>query len=240
MNCMIVDDEPLAREAIEMLLEETNLELLGTYNDADSAGAFLAENNVDLIFLDIQMPGTNGLEFARIIPKETLIIFTTAFSEFATESYQVDAIDYLIKPVRKDRFARSIEKAKAYLDLLNSKNVPKNIESIGDDYFFVKAERKIVKILFRQILFIEGLKDYVVVHTADQKILTAMNIKTIHDQLPKHVFVRISKSYAINIKHIDSIDNNTVYIGKNEIPIGNLYREHFFAEFVTKRLFKRS
>jgi DNA-binding LytR/AlgR family response regulator len=241
MTCIIVDDEPLAREAIEILLKENKeLKLLGSYNSADSAAVFMEENDVDLIFLDIQMPGTNGVDFAKIIPKKTMIIFTTAFSEFASESYEVDAIDYLIKPIRPERFKRSIDKAQAYLGLFETNSSVNSIEGIGDDYFFVKAERKIIKILFRHILFIEGLKDYVVLQTEDQKILTAMNIKTIHDQLPKQIFVRISKSYVININHIDSIDNNTVYIGKNEIPIGNIYREFFFDEFVTKKLFKRS
>ena len=241
MTCIIVDDEPLAREAVEILLEDyKGLILLGSYNSADAAAAFLAENDVDLLFLDIQMPGTNGLDFAKAIPKETLIIFTTAFSEFASESYEVDAIDYLIKPIKKERFKRSMDKARAYLGLFKTQVAANNIEGVGDDYFFVKADRKILKVLFRQILFIEGLKDYVVLQTEDQKILTAMNIKTIHDQLPKQMFVRVSKSYVININHIDSIDNNTVYIGKNEIPIGNTYREFFFDEFVTKKLFKRS
>jgi len=240
MTCIIVDDEPLAREAVEILLQDhKSLILLGSYNSADAAAAFLAETDVDLVLLDIQMPGTNGLDFAKKIPKETLIIFTTAFSEFASESYEVDAIDYLIKPIRQDRFKRSIEKAQAYLGLVKAGDPVNNIESIGDDYFFVKADRKIIKILFRQICFIEGLKDYVVMQTEDQKILTAMNIKTIYDQLPKQIFVRISKSYIININQIDSIDNNTVYMGKNEIPIGNTYREYFFDEFVTKKLFKR-
>jgi len=240
MTCIIVDDEPLAREAVEILLENhKSLILLGAFNSADAAANFLEKNDVNLVFLDIQMPGTNGLDFAKAIPKETLIIFTTAFSQFASESYEVDAIDYLIKPIRAERFKKSIDKAQAYLGLFNTTVPPNNIEGVGDDYFFVKADRKIFKILFRQILFIEGLKDYVVLQTEDQKILTAMNIKTIHDQLPKQIFVRISKSYVININQIDSVDNNTVYIGKNEIPIGNTYREFFFNEFVTKKLIKR-
>ena len=240
MTCIIIDDEPLAREAIEMLVKDyKDLTLLGIFNSADAAAAFINQNNTDLIFLDIQMPGTNGLDFAKAIPKETLIIFTTAYAQFASESYEVDAIDYLIKPVKPERFKKSVNKALAYSGLFKTNFSANNIESIGDDYFFVKAERKLLKILFRQILFIEGLKDYVVLQTEDQKILTAMNIKTIHDQLPKQVFVRISKSYVININHIDSIDNNTVYIGKSEIPIGNTYRDFFFDEFVAKKLFKR-
>lgn len=240
MKCIIVDDEPLAREAIKMLVDKTqHLEIIGSFNGSDTAKKFLAKNAVDLIFLDIQMPGINGIEFAKTIPEETLVIFTTAFSEFATESYEVDAIDYLIKPVKLERFKRGVKKAQSYLKLLNADNSKNNIEQITDDYFFVRADRKIIKIHFDDILFIEGLKDYVVLHTENQKVITAMNIKTIYEQLSKNTFVRVSKSYIINVKNIDSVDNNTVYIGENEIPIGNIYRDSFFTEFVTKKIISR-
>lgn len=238
MNCIIVDDEPLAREAIEMLIEQnTALNLLGSFNSAASAAEFMEDHTVDLIFLDIQMPGTNGIEFAKTIPKETLVIFSTAFSEFALDSYEVDAIDYLIKPIREERFQKSVAKAIAYSKLF--KTVGNKIESIGEDYFFVKADRKIIKLFFNQILYIEGLKDYVVLHTANQKIITAMNIKTIYDKLPQKIFARVSKSYVININHIDSVDNNTIYIGTNEIPIGNIYRDFFFEQFVNGKILGR-
>lgn len=241
MNCIIVDDEPLAREAIQMLIDQTsNLDLIASFNNPNSATDFLVNNKVDLIFLDIQMPGINGIEFAKTIPKETFVIFTTAFSEFATDSYEVDAIDYLIKPVKLERFQKGVAKAQAYYKLFKADYINNNnIQKITDDYFFIKAERKIVKIHFNDILFIEGLKDYVVMHTENQKVITAMNIKTIHDQLPKNMFVRVSKSYIINAKKIDSVDNNTVYIGKNEIPIGSIYRDFFFNEFVTKKILSR-
>lgn len=240
MRCIIVDDEPLAREAIEMLVAQTeNLELLGSCNSSVSAKKYLSRNNIDLVFLDIQMPGTNGIDFAKTIPKETFVIFTTAFSEFATDSYEVDAIDYLIKPIKLERFKKAIKKAQTYSKLLSSNYGENKIEDIMEDHFFVKADRKIFKTYFKEILFIAGLKDYVILHTKDQKLVTAMNIKTIYDQLPKNVFVRVSKSYIINAKHIDSIDNNTVYIGENEIPIGNIYRDYFFDEFVTKKILSR-
>ncbi len=240
MNCIIVDDEPLAREAIQMLVDQTdNLDLKGSFNGPDAATNFLMNNEVDLIFLDIQMPGINGIEFAKTIPKETFVIFTTAFSEFAIDSYEVDALDYLIKPVKLDRFQKGVEKAKTYFKLLKADHGSNNIEAIMDDYFFVKADRKMLKVHFNDILFIEGLKDYVVIHTDNQKVITAMNIKTIYDRLPKNMFVRVSKSYIVNAKQIASVDNNTVYIGENEIPIGNVYRDFFFNEFVTKRILSR-
>lgn len=240
MNCIIVDDEPLAREAIQILIDQTdNLDLIGSFNSSNTAAKFIVDNAVNLIFLDIQMPGINGIEFAKTIPQETFVIFTTAFSEFATDSYEVDAIDYLIKPVKLERFQKAVDKAQTYFKLFKADYANNNIENIADDYFFVKADRKIFKISFADILFIEGLKDYVVMHTENQKVITAMNIKTIHEQLPKKMFVRVSKSYIINAKKIDSVDNNTVYIGKNEIPIGNIYRDFFFNEFVTKKILSR-
>jgi len=240
MNCIIVDDEPLAREAIEMLVEQTaDLELMGLFSNAAAATDFMERNTVDLIFLDIQMPGINGIEFARTIPRETFVIFTTAYSEFATDSYEVDAIDYLIKPVKPERFQKAVEKALTYSRLLAADYAKNNIEQITDDFFFVKADRRIFKLYFGNILFIQGLKDYVVMHLENQKVITAMNIKTIYDQLPKEMFVRVSKSYIINVKHIGSVDNNTVYIGANEIPIGNIYRDFFFNEFVTKKILGR-
>ncbi|REH00512.1 LytR/AlgR family response regulator transcription factor [Flavobacterium aquicola] len=240
MNSIIVDDEPLAREAIEMLIEKTSsLVLLGSFNSALTASKFMLDNSVDLVFLDIQMPGINGIEFAKTIPQTTFVIFTTAFSEFALESYEVDAVDYLIKPIKLERFQKAVDKTEVYLKLLQKENTRPNIGQITDDYFFIKADRKIIKIYFNDLLFIEGLKDYVVMHTENQKVITAMNIKTIHEQLPKKMFVRVSKSFIINAKKIDSVDNNTVNIGKNEIPIGNIYRDFFFDEFVTKKILSR-
>ncbi|RNA63479.1 DNA-binding response regulator [Chryseobacterium nematophagum] len=239
MKCIIIDDEPLAREAIEMLIEKTqHVELLGSFNSAMTASKWMDDNRVDLVFLDIQMPGISGIEFAKTIPPETFVIFTTAFSEFALESYEVDAIDYLIKPIKLERFQKSVDKVWSYSKLFQKQN-SNHIEQITDDYFFIKANRKINKVYFNDILFIEGLKDYVVIHTENQKVITAMNIKTIYEKLPQDIFVRVSKSYIINSKRIDALDNNTVYMEKNEIPIGNMYRDYFFSEFVTKKLLNR-
>ena len=245
MNCIIVDDEPLAREGIRLLVDKTKeLVLLNSFSNTNAAGKFLAENDVDLVFLDIRMPGVNGIEFARTIPPKTLVIFTTAYAEFALDSYEVDAADYLIKPIKPERFQKAVAKVLSYSQLLESA-VPDNtpatldIEKGTEDYFFVKADRKFFKVWFKDILFVEGLKDYVILYTEEQKIMTAMNIKTIHDQLPRTIFARVSKSFIINVKKIDSFDNNTVFIGSSEIPIGNAYRSCFFDDFVNKKLLSR-
>ena len=178
MNCIIVDDEPLAREAMKLLIEESdNLQLIGSFNSAATASDFMEQQGVDLVFLDIQMPGITGIEFARTISKKTLVIFTTAYTEYALDSYEVDAIDYLIKPVEAERFQKAVDKALSYHSLL-LKEEKEAIETIvAAEYFFVKAERRYFKVNFSDILFIEGLKDYVILQLNDQRIITRMSLK---------------------------------------------------------------
>ncbi|MCD8270179.1 MAG: LytTR family DNA-binding domain-containing protein [Parabacteroides sp.] len=235
MNCIIVDDEPLGRKAIQLLISDTPvLSLCGSFGDAVSAGKFMQVSPVDLVFLDIKMPGVNGLEFARMIPADTLVIFVTAYAEYALDSYEVDAIDYLVKPIEIERFRRAVIKAHTYHTLLKADHSRNSIESVTADHIFVKAERRYFKIQFKNILFIEGLKDYVVIQTSDQRIVTKMNLKSIHEMLPKDTFLRTNKSYIVNSDYIDSFDNNDIFIGKYEISIGNSYRDAFFETFSMK------
>jgi len=236
MNCIIVDDEPLAREAVEMLIKEDNrLTLKETFNNATAAAEYLKAHSVDLVFLDIQMPHITGLEFAREIPKTTLVIFTTAYTQYAIDSYEVDAIDYLVKPIEIERFSKAIDKAIAYYSLLINAEKEEAEPMVNEEFMFVKSERRFFKVNFKEILFIEGLKDYVIIQMKEQRIITKMNLKTIHEMLPQKDFLRINKSYIINTDHIDSFDNNDVFIGKHEIGIGSSYRDTFFKEYVMKR-----
>lgn len=240
MNCIIIDDEPLARKGLEILVGKTSdLELLASLSNSIEGAKFLKENSVDLIFLDIQMPGNNGIELAHADAGDSLIIFTTAYPEYAIDSYEVDAVDYLLKPIKPERFNKAVQKARTYRSLLDADSIKSSIEEVSDDFFFVKADRKIFRIDFADILFIEGLKDYVVIHTISQRIITAMNIKTIHEKLPVKSFARVSKSYVVNIQKITSFDNNTVFILRQEIPIGNNYRNDFFEGYISKKLLKR-
>lgn len=230
MNCIIIDDEPLARRAIELLVNESpDLTLAGQFPDAVSATVFMRENPVDLVLLDIRMPGINGIEFARTIPDKTLVIFTTAHTEYALDSYEVDAIDYLVKPVEKAKFDRAVCKAVSYRSLLDSIDGTEGIESLSKDYMYVKSERRFHKVTFEDILYIEGLKDYVILHLSDKKIITKKNLKNIHENLPADLFLRVNKSYIVNTHRIDSFDNNDIIIGNTEIPIGNSYREAIFT-----------
>lgn len=241
MKCIIVDDEPLAREAVQLLVEETSgLNLSGSFADATSAGEFLSGNEVDLVFLDIRMPGIDGIEFAKTIRPDTLVIFTTAYSEYAVDSYEVDAIDYLVKPIELERFQKAVEKARDYLALLSANTQKSSVEAVTQEHIFVKSDRRYFKIQFKDIFFIEGLKDYVVIQTTEQKIITHMNLTTIGKQLPLINFLRVSKSYIVNTQHIDSFDNNDIYIKTFEIPIGSSFRDIFFEEFVTKNTIKGS
>lgn len=235
MNCIIVDDEPLAREAIELLVKDIDyLTLAGTFNNASAAARYMEQNTVDLIFLDIQMPGITGIEFAKTISRRTLIVFTTAYSEYALDSYEVDAIDYLIKPVEPERFRKAADKALAYSSLL-MQDEKENIEPAADDYFFVKSDRKYYKVNFEDILFVEGLKDYVILQLEEQRIITRMNLKAMNELLPKSLFLRVNKSYIVNTAHIEAFDNNDIFIKTHEIAIGNSYRDSFFEEFVMRK-----
>lgn len=235
MNCIIVDDEPLAREGMLLLLQDiTELNVIGCFNSAKKAKEFMAETDVDLIFLDIQMPGINGLEFAQTISEKTLIIFTTAYSQYALKSYEVDAIDYLVKPIIKERLEKAVKKAFSYGELLANKDGKSTLESLDSDYMLVKSDRKFHKILFKDIVYIEGLKDYVVIYVNDSKVITAMNLKTISQHLPENFFIRVSKSYLVNSSHIDSFDNHTIYIKTTEIPIGEVFRKKFLQQYLGK------
>lgn len=233
MKCIIVDDEPIARIGIERLLSVIPiLELSGCFENAEAASEFMKDNVVDLIFLDIQMPGINGIEFAKTIPKTTLVIFTTAFSEFAVDSYEVDAVDYLVKPIKPKRFEKAVEKAISYHAMLVSEEKSTNIEQVESDFIFIKSDRRFFKVNFKDILFIEGLKDYVIIQMENQRLITHMNLKTIHELLPTSRFLRASRSFIVNKDRIDSFSNNDVFIGKYEIGVGNFYRDSLFGELM--------
>lgn len=235
MRCIIVDDEPIARKGIQKQVEQVpQLELLNSFNSAEAASGFMNINTVDLVFLDIQMPGINGIEFARSIPKHTLIIFTTAYSEYALDSYEVDAIDYLVKPIDPVKFRKAVDKAITYHSLLLDEE-KKSVENVEDEYIFVKSDRRYFKVNLKDILFVEGLKDYVIIQLEGQRIITRMNVKTIYDLLPQNIFFRINRSYIVNKNHIDSFDNNDVFIKTYEIAIGNSYRDAFFESFMNKK-----
>lgn len=222
MNCLIVDDEPLARIGMERLIRQySQLKLLGSFKNTAGIADFLKKNEVHLLFLDIEMPGVNGLEFARTLPEQTLVIFTTAYSQYALDSYEVDALDYLVKPITPERFKKAVTKAESYHQLLTQQKT--DFESTDTQYINIRANRRNYRIAHSDILYIEALKDYVIIHTFTDKYITWINLKNIHSQLPSALFVRVNKSCVVNVQHISSYTHQFVCIGETEIPIGRAY-----------------
>lgn len=229
MTCIIVDDEPLAREEMQALIKDvSHIEILGKFSNAPTALDFLKANEVDLIFLDIEMPMVTGLDFATQLPGQALIIFTTAYPQYALKSYELDAIDYLLKPIDKTRLKKSIHKAETYKKLLSVETEKSTVEVNAGEFLIIKSERRFYRINFSDIRYIEGLKDYVVIYTGNQKLITAMNLKTIHQKLPQPMFLRVSKSYVVNKNYIDSFDHNNIFLNDTEIPLGEVYKKDFF------------
>ena len=224
LTCIAVDDEPLALEILRKYIAKIYfLELKGTFTDPFEAKKLLEETPVDLVFLDIQMPDINGIEFSKIINKRnTAVIFTTAFSEYAVEGFNVDAIDYLLKPIEYDRFLKAVYKAKEYVDYLSS-------QELQEGYIFVKSDYQMVKINLKDILYIEGLDDYIKIYLPQKSILTLMTLKTIAQKLPVKEFLRVHRSYIVPITRIENISKSKIKIADKEIPIGISYSEHFFA-----------
>jgi DNA-binding LytR/AlgR family response regulator len=238
ISCIIVDDEPLARKGIELHTKELDwLEVKGQFQNAIQANEFLSTNKIDLIFLDIEMPGINGIEYIKSLKDSPLIILTTAYPQFALEAFELDVVDYLLKPIRFERFFKAVNKCKEILSL--QKKDKTEIENIAEDHFYIKADRKYVKLYFKNVQYVKGMKDYVMIFTDTEKYMTALNIKTIFAQLPKAIFARVSKSYLINTDRIDAIDIDSIMIGKEEIPLGNSYKDDFLKQHVKGKLFKR-
>ncbi len=223
LNCMIIDDEPLAGQLLSSYVEKTPfLHLIGSYNSAVAAIKDLRENRVHLVFLDIQMPELSGLEFATLIPKSTRIIFTTAFSQYAIDGYKVNALDYLLKPISYEDFLFTANKG---LEWFQSQS-PSGATS-SDRFIFVKSEYKLVQIQFDEILFIEGLKDYVKIYLDGNKkpILSLMNMKRMEERLPSPEFMRTHRSYIVHMPKVRLVDRFRIVFGNNYIPISDSYKE---------------
>lgn len=233
MKCVIIDDEPLAVELLEDFVSKIDtLELLRTFNNAIDAVSFINQTNVDLIFLDIQMPHFSGIEFLNTIEKKPLIIFTTAYSDYAVEGFNLGAVDYLVKPIPFHRFLKSVVRAQQIFNSVPAvQEIPENtnLPELQQDFMFVRAEYENVKMNFSDILFIEGLKDYVKIYTTDNKYtLTLISLIKLENLLSSKGFSRVHRSYIINIQHVKSIQKNKVLINDKRIPISESYKNAFF------------
>ncbi len=224
LNCLVVDDEPLARSLLSDYINKVpHLHLVGVAENALNAMKILREQPIDLVFLDIQMPELTGINMLKALKLKPMVIFTTAYSEYALESYELDAVDYLLKPITFERFLKATEKV--------SQRTHTAEVSVGpasrDTFVFIKDGTKLVKVLFKDILYVEGLKDYVTIHTINQKIVSLQRLKTLESQLPETQFLRIHNSYIISLSAIHSIHKNEVQIGSARLPVSDSYKKSF-------------
>ena len=224
MNCIIVDDEPLAQDLLEDFIKKVPfLKLIKKCKNAFEAMEVIHQEVVNLIYLDIQMPKLSGIQLAESMDHKPMVIFTTAYSKYAVESYNLDAIDYLLKPFTFDRFLKATNKAYAkYTGNSSQKN-----EQRKGNFIFVNAEYSSVKIDLKDILYIEGLKDYVKIYTGSKPILTLLSLKGIQEKLPADQFIRVHRSFIVSINKIESIQRNRIIIGEKRIPIGDSYKNEF-------------
>lgn len=237
INCIIIDDEPLARKGIKEYVADVDfLNLAGEFDTALKAVELLNTGPVQLIFLDIQMPKINGLEFLKTLQHPPPVIFTTAYPQHALEGFELNALDYLVKPVSFDRFLKAAMKAKEYYEVRQKNNIT---EASQDNYFFVKADNKLVRIYFDEILFIEALQNYVTIHTTDKKYITYLTFKSVEEYLPADKFIKTHKSYIVSASKIESIEGSDIRIGTHYIPISRNEKEEVMERLLKGKFLKR-
>lgn len=241
LRCCVIDDEPLASGLIRSYIEKTPfLELAGEFSSPRDAISTLLNDNINIVFLDIQMPQLNGIEFARIIPEDTRIIFTTAYSDYAVEGFRVNALDYLLKPISYEEFLAAARRALSWYEMKHQASsekatLEKTPEKAGE-YIIVKSEYKLVQVRIADILYIEGLKDYVKIYTegSEKSIMTLLSMKALEQTLPSDNFMRVHRSYIVNLSKIRVIERNRIIFGRTQIPVSESYKDAF-ADFIGRR-----
>jgi DNA-binding LytR/AlgR family response regulator len=234
IKCLVIDDEPIARSGlIEHIRQIDFLYAAGECKTALEANSILQKTKIDLLFLDIQMPKLNGIDFLKSNPFLPPVIFTTAYSEYAIEGFELDVLDYLLKPISFKRFYKSALKAQEYLNSKKQTNVPEE-----EQYFFIKSNQQIEKILISDVVYVEGMANYIVVHTHQKKYIAYLTFKGIEEQLPSQLFIRIHRSYLIAVNAIKSVTTEEVVLPDIKLPISKQYKDQVM-ELVEKRLFKR-
>jgi DNA-binding LytR/AlgR family response regulator len=238
IKCLIIDDEPLARKGLKEYIGDVDfLELAGEFDNALRATDMLNKGDIQLLFLDIQMPKITGLEFFRSLQQAPPVIFTTAYPQYALEGFEVNALDYLVKPISFERFLKAAMKAREYYEI-REKNISESVASSAD-FFFIKADNKLIKLFFDDVLFAEALQNYVVTHTMDKKYITYLTFKAVEDYLPADRFIKTHKSYIIAASKIDSIEGNDIRIGQHHIPISRNLKDEVMEKLVNGRFLKR-
>jgi two-component system, LytTR family, response regulator len=233
MNCIIVDDEPLAQQVIEdYAITIPYLTVIAKCSSAFEAFDTLRKKKIDLIFLDIQMPNVTGIDFLNSLEYKPMIIFTTAYSEYALDAFNLNALDYLVKPIPFDRFLKAVNKAFDYFNLKNKSHEPvqESAAPAPEKFILVKSDYQTQKVDLNDITHIEGLKDYVKIHLSNSKpIVTLNSLRNMAEKLPSDQFVRVHKSFIVSLTRIDSISRNRIIIGDTYIPIGDNFKEEFYA-----------
>ena len=241
LKCIIVDDEPLAVKLMESFVNKTpELTLLGSYTDSVEAINAIKEQAPNLLFLDIQMPDLNGMELAHMLPSETRVIFTTAFKEYAFESYEVNALDFLLKPIRYNKFLAAVDKAKAWFDLLATTGVS-TTDGSSPSSLFLRVDSELRNISINDIIYVNGMKDYVMfyVEGENKPLITHLTMKAVEEMLPAEHFLRVHRSYIIAVNKIRKVDrNDCIYIGNEIIHVPDGYQEAFHKFLETRTINK--
>jgi len=238
IKCVIIDDEPLARKGLKEYVSDVDfLELVGEFDNPIKATELISRGEVQLIYLDIQMPKLNGIDFFKSFAKAPPVIFTTAYPQYAVEGFELNALDYLVKPVSFDRFFKAALKAKEYYEI-REKNVAEGTHNAAG-YFFIKADNKLIKLIYDDILFAEALQNYVVIHTKERKYITYLTFKSVEEYLPEEKFLKTHKSYIVATDKIDSIEGNNIRIGTHDIPISRNLKEQVMEVLLKGKFLKR-
>ena len=237
LKCVIIDDEPIARQLIAEFIDDIDyLELLGDAENPAKAIKLLTENNVDLIFLDINMPTINGINFLKNSKTTASVIMTTAYPQYAVEAFELDVLDYLVKPIPFERFLKACNKAKEVADY---KRLPAQPGHAAPGYFFIKCDNQIEKVTYDDLLYAESMMNYVILYTSARKMIVYVTLKILEEQLPAAQFIKVHKSFLVNRDKIQGIDGNQVNLGLQKIPISQNLREKVLGEILGDRVIKR-
>lgn len=240
LKCVVIDDEPLARECITNYVEQVEyLQLTATGSNPIELVQLLDTHEVDLIFLDIQMPLMNGIDFLKMSQHTPMVIITTAYPSFALEGFQLDVLDYLLKPITFNRFFKAVNKAKDYYKLITKSAPAPDSTSASEDYFFIKCDYKYERIYFNDILFVQALQNYVTIHTQKGKYITLLNLKNVEENLDKQSFIKVHKSFIVSISKIEAVENNDIIIQSSRIPISRNFRDEVIERVVNSKLWKK-
>jgi DNA-binding LytR/AlgR family response regulator len=240
INCIIIDDEPLARTGLKEYIADIDfLNLVGEFDNALGATDLLDSGAVELIFLDIQMPRITGLDFFKTLKNPPAVIFTTAYPQYALDGFEVNALDYLVKPISFERFLKAALKAKELYAVKQEFQKPETDAGTVSEYFFIKADNKLMKIALEDILFVEALQNYVTIHTISKKYISYLTIKSVEDYLPSARFIKVHKSFIIAAAKVDSIDGNEIRMDQHRIPISRSLKDEVTNKLLKGKFLKR-